>query len=185
MHIIRKRSKEQLLNKKRTIVLFGGAFNPPHKGHVAMVRTLLRRQDIHEIWIIPVFRHPFEKGLVPYSARFHMCRLAFRSLPRVTVKRIEEKLGGVSYTVKTLKFLTKIHPRTRFMLVLGADSYRARNQWKDFKTIEQMADLIVFERGKKSKIPDVSSTEFRTGELGVVPKSVRQYIQKKGLYGTT
>jgi len=73
-------------------------------------------------------------------------------------------------------------------LVMGADSYRGRAQWKDFDKIRQMAALIVFDRGKRSEIPAASSTEARKrvarGQSvnAVIPKSVAKYIRDKGLY---
>ncbi len=188
MRIIRKKSPDDKL-KRRTIALFGGAFNPPHKGHVAMVRALLKNKEIDQVWIVPVYRHPFAKDMAPYQARFHMCRLAFSNLsPRVTVKKTESDLKGTSYTVRTLKHLTQRYPGTRFMLVVGADSYKARAQWKDFKTIEQLTDLIVFPRGPQSAIPNVSSTQYRghgqgkRGPEALLPSSVVAYIARNLVY---
>ncbi len=148
-----------------------------------MLRALLRRREINQLWVIPVYRHPFQKDLVPFATRFQMCRLAFSSLSsRVSVKRIEAQLGGTSYTVRTLRHLTRRYPGTRFQLAVGADSYKNRSKWKDFSKIQELADLIVFDRGKKSMIPDVSSTGIRKGDWQGIPTRVRPYIRKRGLY---
>ena len=186
MRIIRKKNSDGKKARQsfiRTVALFGGSFNPPHQGHVSMIRRLLRRRDLEQIWVLPVYRHPFQKNIAPYPDRFRMACLAFSALSkRVTVKRIEEKLGGISYTIRILKYLSKRYPKTHFVLVMGADSYRMRQQWKDFAGIHRLVDLLVFERGPKSVIPDVSSTKFRQGKQQNVPLQVRQYIERTGLY---
>ena len=188
MKVIRKKSRDPRPTR-RTIALFGGAFNPPHQGHVSMVRILLKQKEIDQVWVLPVWRHPFAKDLVPFKTRLAMCHLAFSGLSkRVTVKRIEAQLQGTSYTVRTLKSLTKRYPGTRFMLVIGADSYKRRKRWKKFETVEQLADLIVFPRGPKSTIPNVSSTDFRTQQRlarsseALLPRSVDAYIVRNSVY---
>lgn len=192
------KNKKKKGRSRKTVALFGGAFDPPQRGHVAMVRALLRHKPrrvslrdkgIDAIWILPVYRHPFGKKLSPFSMRFAMCRLAFSSLSkRVTVRRFEEKIGGKSYTVRTLKALCRRYPATRFVLVIGSDSYRDRKRWKDFKQIQAMADIAIFSRGPRSKIPNISSSDIRrqaaAGKIvdELVPKRVANYIRRKGLY---
>ncbi len=185
MRIISKKSSCSS-SYRRTVALFGGSFNPPHRGHVAMVQALLRCRDIDQVWILPVFRHSWVKDLLSFAKRFHMCRLAFSHLStRVTVKRIEAQLGGVSFTIRTLCYLVKQYPATRFVLVVGADSYASRDKWKDFDKIVKLVDLIVFERGAKSKIPNVSSTVIRKRakfDSKELPKEVADYLRRYDPY---
>lgn len=146
----------------KKIALFGGSFNPPHAGHKEMARRVARRKAMDEIWILPAYRHPFGKVLAPFEMRLKLCRSHFKSLgPKVKVKDLERRLGGVSWTIRTLQHLRQKHPTWKFAIVLGADTYRQRKSWKDFDAIRQMADLIVFPRGRGSPIPDISSTKIR------------------------
>ena len=167
------------------IALFGGSFNPPHTGHVTMVRQIARRKGIEQIWIFPTWRHPFGKKLAPYALRRTLCRLAFVSLsPKVKIKDIEKRLGGKSWTVKTLRYLIKRYPQHSFSWVMGRDSYRERGQWKDFKSIEQNCRLIVFPRGPTSPIPNISSTALRRQlQKGMspprgLPRKVATYLSR-------
>lgn len=173
----------------KTVALFGGAFNPPHRGHVAMVKVLLRNPAIDAIWILPVYRHPFAKPMLPFEQRLAMSRLAFAGLsPAVKVRPLEKRLGGRGYTITLLKYLKKLYPRIEFQLVMGADSYRERDQWHDMAGIQHLVDLIVFPRGARSKIPNISSTQLRRAlSAGKdvrqwVPAKVAQYIKRKQLY---
>lgn len=148
--------------KSKSIAIFGGSFDPPHAGHYEIVRRLARRKSVDEVWIVPVYRHAFGKKSAPFGERLKACRRFFKTLgPKVKVKDWERRLGGVSYTVRLLRFLHNKYPSAVFRLAVGADAYRERKAWKDFWKIEKMARPIVFPRGPRSPIPDVSSTEIR------------------------
>lgn len=151
----------------KRIVIFGGSFNPPHAGHYEIVRRLTRRKAIDEVWIVPVYRHYFGKKSAPFTTRFDACRCFFAGLgPKVKVKDWEKRLGGVSTTIRLLRFLKTKFPTARFSLALGSDAYAERHLWKDFSEIEKIARLIVFPRGPRSPIPNVSSTQIRALKAG-------------------
>jgi nicotinate-nucleotide adenylyltransferase len=146
----------------KTIAIFGGSFNPPHEGHYEIVRRLARRKKIDEVWIVPVYRHVFGKKVPPFARRLRECRRFFKGLGRkVKVKDFEKRRGGTSYTIDLLNFLKKKSPGFRFVLAMGSDAYAERRLWKDFPGIRKIARLIVFPRGPKSTIPNVSSTDIR------------------------
>ncbi|HSA58183.1 MAG TPA: nicotinate-nicotinamide nucleotide adenylyltransferase [bacterium] len=148
--------------KSKNIAIFGGTFDPPHAGHYEIARRLARRKGVDQVWIVPVYRHAFGKKSAPFGKRLSACRAFFKGIgPKVKVKDWERRLGGVSYTVRLLRFLHKRHPDAVFHLAVGSDAYRERRAWKDFKEIERLARLIVFPRGPGSAIPNVSSTEIR------------------------
>ena len=189
MRIIRKKGIELPERVSKTVALFGGAFNPPHKGHVAMVKILLRDPEIDTVWILPAYRHPFGKLMLPFEQRLAMSRLAFSPLSsNVKVRPLERKLGGRGYTINLLKYLKKLYPRIDFKLVMGADSYRERDKWHDMAGIRRLVDLIVFSRGTRSEIPNISSTKLRRALSGGkdirqwVPAKVTQYIKRNKLY---
>ena len=144
------------------IALFGGSFDPPHTGHRAIVRRLARRSSIDRIWVLPAFRHPFEKKMAPFPLRLKLCRLAFGDLgKKVQIKDVERQLGGKSWTVETVRYLCRRYPRHDFFWVVGADAYRARRSWRSIGKIEAAVRFIVFDRGRGSSIPNISSTILR------------------------
>lgn len=57
------------------IALFGSSFNPPHNGHAAVLKFLLKKNLFDEIWLLPVYRHPFTKDLWPYRKRLKLTKL--------------------------------------------------------------------------------------------------------------
>ncbi len=150
------------MTKSKNIAIFGGTFDPPHAGHYEIARRLARRKGIDQVWIVPVYRHAFGKKSAPFAERLKACRSFFKDLgPKVGVKDWEKRLGGISYTVRLLKFLRGKHPSSAFHLAVGSDAYRERRAWKDFCEVEKLARLVIFPRGSRSAIPNVSSTKIR------------------------
>jgi len=146
--------------------LFGGSFDPPHRGHEAIVQWLLREKKIDQVWVIPCLNHPFQKSLHSFKDRFAMCRMVFSKMgEKVFLSEIEKELGGVSYTARTLRELRNQYPSFSWSIVVGADAYAERHQWKEVDALEKEADWVVIPRGKDSKIPDVSGTQIRQNQL--------------------
>lgn len=145
------------------VALFGGSFNPPHAGHYEIVRQTLEKKEVDEVWVIPVFKHPFGKKLAAFEKRFHQCQELFSDLgSRVKILPVEKKLGGASFTYRLLEVLLKENPGLPFYFVVGQDAYEERKEWKKIGVIEKLiAGFIVYPRGKDSSIPDISSTEIR------------------------
>ncbi len=86
----------------------------------------------------------------------------FRGLnAKIKVKNLEKRLGGVGWTFRLVKYLVKKYPQNQFYLVMGSDAHAERKKWRKFEEIESLVHLIVFPRGPKSSIPNISSTEIR------------------------
>lgn len=147
----------------KSVALFGGSFNPPHAGHREIVRRLARKKSIDEVWVLPVWRHPFGKKLPSFEKRVARCRRFFAKItpPSVKIKSYEKRAGASGFTVDLIAFLKRKFPGYRFYWVMGADTYREKGKWKDFRKVRREVSLIVFPRGPKSFIPPVSSTDLR------------------------
>jgi nicotinate-nucleotide adenylyltransferase len=178
------------------VALYGGSFNPPHVAHqLAMTYVLATaRPRVERVWMIPTWKHPFEKQLAPFEHRVAMCRLAAEKLgSRVEVSRIEEELGGESYTLTTVKALRARFPQHDFALVIGADLVAERERWHGWSELKTLIEFIVVGRAGAPEVgglqmPRVSSTELRLrlsrGEEidGWMDADVVDYIRAHGLY---
>ncbi|MBI4125170.1 MAG: nicotinate (nicotinamide) nucleotide adenylyltransferase [Deltaproteobacteria bacterium] len=169
--------------------LLGGSFNPPHSGHVGMAEWVLNEGKVDQVWVIPCDEHPFAKPLAAFAHRFRMCLLAFQGLePKVRVLDIEKKMGGKSFTYRTVVRLKKENPAQRFYLIVGADAAAEIDTWNRAEALKREAERIVVPRGPASPVPDVSATAVRESlERGgrleeLLPKSVIVYIVKHKLY---
>lgn len=175
------------------VAIYGGSFNPPHLAHQLAITVALATARVDELWMVPTFKHPFDKQLAPYPDRVRMCELAAAPFARVRVSRIEEELGGESYTLRTLKALMARHPGDELLLVIGADLVAERERWHGWPELKQLARFIVVGRqGSPAQggveLPPISSTlvrhKVRAGEPidALVPAAVADYIAQQGLY---
>lgn len=186
------------------IGIFGGSFNPVHLGHVALVVHLIEAKQLDQVYILPVNMSPFktDQHLLDGKERIHLCRLAFKGVPKCKVLATEVKRGGVSYTIDTLNELLQkgyVSKQDSLFLLLGQDSLQGFANWKSKEQIVEMAEIVVASRGNSAKVEtsvsfietplfDVSATEIRQrlkkklycGHL--LNKTVYKYIQKKSLY---
>jgi len=177
------------------IGVFGGSFNPPHVGHVLACSFALSAWNLERVLVVPSFNHPFGKPLVAFEHRVQMLELALRHLGNsVKVSQVEKDLGGVSYTVETLRELTRRQPGQQLRLIVGSDILGETAKWYKFEEIEQIAPLLVIPRlGAEAAtagcyLPEVSSTDIRqqlrdrTSAGVALPHLVREYIQQHQLY---
>ncbi len=174
---------------RKRIGIFGGAFDPPHKGHIEICRYLLKNNDVDEIWIVPCFKHPYNKEMSPFEDRVTMCKFAFGEFGhKVVVSKLEKQLGEVSYTIRTIEHLTVSHPDHKFYLIAGSDTAKDSVQWKDSGKIRSMIQFITISRGPTSQVPDISSTDVRDcikkgkSFKELVTREIAVYIITHGLY---
>lgn len=197
------------------VAVFGGSFNPPHLAHVLALAVVHARFEVERILVVPTFQHPFAKQLAPYEDRVRMCELAMGWLPRVSISRIEEELGGESKTLRTLEKLGELHPGKQLRLMMGADIVVESAKWHRFDRIKEIAPPIVlgrvgvtFEGAPAAVLPNISSTEVRralasleSSEVSehaagaprpkplaldeLVPRAVIEYARARSLYKST
>jgi nicotinate-nucleotide adenylyltransferase len=190
---------------KMKIGIFGGTFDPPHKGHLALARRAKKQFHLDSVYFVPAFIQPHKLQHTSSTAqhRLAMVKMVLAGKQEFKVSDIELKRRGISYTVDTLKWFKKQFPTAEFVLLLGADSLEQFMTWKSPKTILRLASLAVYKRHgfhesfKKSIIAfkpikgqllQVSSTEVRNRMRKGMPisrfitKDVLQYIKKHSLY---
>lgn len=180
--------------KARTWAVFGGSFDPPHMGHVMAATWVASTQDVDRVLIVPAFQHAFSKRLSPFAHRRRMAELAFARLRGVTVTDLEARLGGASYTVRTLRHLRDRHPDVALRLMIGTDLVGQVPEWREGARIPELAELLVVGRGgyagdhENVVMPEVSSTEVRQrlsddrSVAHMVPREVAAYARQHRLY---
>lgn len=130
--------------------IFGGSFDPVHKGHVNLVQQIYDKTELDEIIIMPTAISPFKQNMErkPASAedRLEMCRLAFADMDFVTVSDYEISLSEVSYTVNTIRHFHKQYPNDNLFFIMGSDMLMSFERWKNFEEILSMCTLIAASR---------------------------------------
>jgi nicotinate-nucleotide adenylyltransferase len=193
------------------LAVFGGTFDPPHNGHLALCLYARELLDIDRI-VISVSNNPFKQNRgaadehrerMAELLSFEINRTGFCS--EVSGWELEKKQP--SFTVDLLRYIHEVYPKDRLTLLIGEDSFREFSSWKDYEKLFSLCDIAVFRRTpthinipppdtsfQKRNISlidfayEVSSTEIRefiaTGQSisMFVPLSVNRYIIENGLY---
>lgn len=194
----------------RRIGMFGGAFDPPHLGHVALARAAVEQLALDELLVFPTGQAWHKaRELSPAVHRLAMAQLAFADVPHAVVDGRELQRAGPTYTVDTLRELHREFPDAQFLLVIGADQAESLHSWRETAEIARLATISIAARARPttdaqpfdaSRLPPgrrepvelppmpVSSTEIRqragAGQdiSGLVPAAVARYIAQHHLY---
>ena len=189
------------------IGILGGAFDPPHKAHVAMAEAAIAQFYLDELIVIPTgnaWHKP--RDLSSGEHRAAMARLAFSHLRQARVDEIELHREGPSYTIDTLRSLADQFTDAQFFLLIGEDQGKALATWREIGEIAQRAIICVADREMSElsdsaapshdiptqalKLPNLphSATQIRErvaqGQVidALVPPTVALYIQSHHLY---
>lgn len=131
-----------------SIGIFGGSFNPIHKGHVALARQLLRRARLDEVWFLVSPQNPLkpQSSLLDDNMRLEMARLALKDEPCLVASDYEFHLPRPSYTWNTLQHLSQDYPQHRFTLLIGADNWQLFSQWRNSREIIENYPIVIYPR---------------------------------------
>lgn len=148
------------------IVIFGGSFNPPHKGHLNAARFAAGQLSADKFIIIPDFLPPhkeLEAGSPDPEQRMELCRLCFKSVEGAEVSDIEIRRGGMSYTSDTLRELKALYPGAKFTLLVGADMLESLDTWHEADYVLKNAAFAAFPR-KAKQVKSVQDNARRLSE---------------------
>lgn len=128
--------------------LFGGTFDPIHKGHISMALRLAQKMELDGVVLMPTFvpPHKIKENMASAEHRLAMCRLAAEEYPLLCVSDLELQRGGASFTVDTLTALCEQYPDTQWYLLVGADMFTTLRTWHRFADIAQMTVLCTIAR---------------------------------------
>jgi len=130
------------------IAFYGGSFDPPHLGHMAIASALLRQFELDEFVFVPAFHAPHKKRAAPTSAfdRYAMLSLVTANEPSISLSKIEIEQPSPSYTVETLLKLKSMLRDVRIFFVMGADSWSQIRTWREWESVLTLTDVIVVTR---------------------------------------
>lgn len=134
--------------------IFGGTFNPVHKGHIMLAEYCMESVGLDRIIMIPtaVPPHKISNDLASEDDRLNMCKLACRGKENFFVSDIEIKRQGKSYTYETLTQLKEIYPDDHLYTIMGADMFLTLNRWKNPEIIFEKSSIITIPRDEENKL---------------------------------
>jgi len=189
------------------IGIYGGTFNPIHNGHLALAQAALERLGLQQVIFVPAGIPPLKSDvqLVSAEQRLQMVSLAISNHPGFSLCDFEVRRYEKSYTVDTVRYLTKQFDDTcEFFFILGDDCAANLHRWKG---IDELCRLLQFVQVRRlgCDLPEqtptlltlnmptvaISSTLLRQRLRSqqavdhLTPAPVAQYIQRHHLYRAT
>ena len=197
---------------KERIFLFGGAFNPPHKGHESLVNAAIRKLNPVLAVILPTAYSPHKQsGYTKFAHRVAMCAV-FKQFGNVKISQVEHRgRKKRNYSIQTIRHFQKKCPTKEICFLIGSDMLKSFETWNRYRRILAEVTLVVASResdesaeltaaisrlqkeGGKIILLQyepvvISSSEIRSRlESGqdvpeYLSQSVSEYIKKHGLY---
>ncbi len=129
--------------------IYGGSFDPPHKGHFQTAQFALDRLGLSALLMMPLNAAPHKDKEKQASSRerLEMIRLGMGEDLRLIPSDLEVRRGGVSYTWQTLQQVRSQYPGASPVLIMGSDNFLTLHQWEQTEMILQTADIAVCCRG--------------------------------------
>lgn len=128
----------------RRLGVFGGTFDPPHVGHLALAECAREELALDRVLFVPAGTPPHKRtARTPAATRLAMTRLAVRGHRGFAVSDLEVRRAGPSYTADTLRALAAKWPRTRLVLLVGADMFGTLGRWREPRAIAALAEIAV------------------------------------------
>jgi nicotinate-nucleotide adenylyltransferase len=132
------------------IALFGGTFDPPHRGHLGIAAAAADAFQLDTVLFTPVGLQPLKPNgaSAPYSARLAMLSLACIPDTRFAVSELDAPHpdGTPNYTIQTLTALHELMPDAEFFNLAGADSFLNLPHWHEHHRLLELAQWIVVSR---------------------------------------
>lgn len=132
----------------RKLGLFGGSFDPIHRGHVEPVQAARRQLGLERVIYLPTARPPHKpkQELAAAQRRYAMVELALLREEGLYVSDHEVTLGRPAYTVETVEHFAERWPDDVLHLLVGSDSFAELDTWHRWRDLVEMVELVVMAR---------------------------------------
>ena len=130
------------------VAFYGGSFDPVHKGHITIARTLIELFELDEFVFIPAFHAPHKLNR-PVTSAFHryaMLALATMNDAKIKVSTVELEAPEKPFTIETLSRLKAELTDSNIFFVMGADSWNEIHTWREWQKLLQLTNFIVVTR---------------------------------------
>ena len=136
------------MSKKDYIGIFGGSFDPIHKGHIESLKSVTEQLNLSKVLVIPNKVSPLKELSVASSLeKIKMLEIGFKDFKEIEIEDYELKKEGPSFMIETLQYLDKkLGKKKHFLLIIGEDSFQSFHRWKNYQHIIKMTSILVMNR---------------------------------------
>jgi nicotinate-nucleotide adenylyltransferase len=139
------------------IGLFGGTFDPIHKGHLALAHAAAARYSLAQVLFVPanVPPHKQKHALTPFVHRYAMTTLATQEDRRFVPSLLEatevfmpgSKGTAANYSIDTVRLLKKsLKKSDRLFFLIGIDAFKDFAKWREARALLSECEFIIASR---------------------------------------
>ena len=128
------------------IFFLGGTFDPPHLGHLGILKVCLKYCD--KFIFIPSKKNPFkDNSYFSCSDRVCMLDIMVSKIPGIEIDLFEaNSKSDANYSIDTIKYLKQKYLNDSIYMVLGQDNISSVHNWKDWSKIKSMVNIVCVSR---------------------------------------
>ena len=143
---------QELFKKKNIkIGIFGGTFDPPHKGHLYISKIALKKLKLNKlIWVVTKKNPLKQKPYLDIKTRINLSKKITTKEKKIFVKYFDNKIKSIN-TFNLLSFIKKKNKKAKLFFLIGADNLEKFHKWNNWKKIPKLAKIVVFPRHNYSK----------------------------------
>lgn len=130
------------------LLIYGGTFNPPHLGHADALACAAAALDADRLLVVPAGIPPHKalaEGSPKEEERLRLCELTFVNANVTPMELLRE---GKSYTVDTLREISRQYPAAELFFLVGTDMLLYMEQWHEFRELFSLCTLAVLPRAE-------------------------------------
>ncbi|PHS34149.1 MAG: nicotinate (nicotinamide) nucleotide adenylyltransferase [Sulfurovum sp.] len=176
---------------KPTVAIFGGSFDPPHKGHQRIVEKAMKDLEIDLLLVVPAYLNPFKRSsLASASKRLEWCHNLFDTVEKVTVDDYEIKQGKSVSTSQSVHYFQSMYD-VRY-LIIGSDNLSSLHLWHNFEWLNTQITWVIVTRNahpldinglRKWKVLHInaliSSTDIRnTKDVDYIDYKIKESVKE-------
>lgn len=133
----------------KNIIIFGGAFDPIHFGHLNMALNASKQYDA-DVYFVPARISVWKHETAPVEDKIAMLNLAIKAVGmgnRFKVSRFEaDSENEINYSIDTVKQFKRTFPQSNLFFLIGGDQVNSFHLWKECDEIASLSQIIYFDR---------------------------------------
>lgn len=147
------------------LAIYGGSFDPPHKGHVAIIEEALATLDIDLLIIVVAYQNPFKSRYRSSATkRLEWIRTITQKYEKVVCSDYEILQNRPVPTIESVRYFQQHYQPSKMYLLLGQDNFLQLHKWHCFESLRQLLCFVVFERVLDSMSDSYNNTSCCTSD---------------------
>ena len=135
-----------MIRSNNKIGIFGGSFDPPHKGHLEISKIAIKKLSLAKLYWCVTKKNPFKnETLFSLSDRVKQSKDITKKIKKIKIRSFDKKIKSTN-TIDLIKYLKKKKERDSFFLIIGSDNLLNFHKWKEWKMLTELTEIVVFSR---------------------------------------